>query len=139
MFLYIFIDIQNQFHCWEAFNAFSTSWIISSIDSRPTESLIKLSVIPNLFLVSTGTDAWVMNAGTWPNDSTPPNDSAKVKMCDVFKNLEACYLPPLILKVIMAPKPLICFLATSWYLKFLRPGYEIISTAGFFSIKWAKW
>lgn len=41
---------------------------MSSTDSIPTDNLTKLSVIPNLFLVYTGTEAWVIKAGTCPKD-----------------------------------------------------------------------
>ena len=42
-------------HLWDTKRASSTSPIISSTASRPTDSLTKFYVIPNAILVSAGT------------------------------------------------------------------------------------
>lgn len=75
------------------------------------DNLIKFYVIPNSILLYKGTEACVINAGHWAKDYIPPSDSASVKTLRAFKNFEVCYLAPLILKVIIPPYPLICFLA----------------------------
>ena len=78
--------------------------------------------MPRVARYSAETEAWVIRAGTWAKLSTPPRDSAKVKTLQFFRNLEAFSLLPLTLKLIIPPKPLICFLATSWYLSVFNPG-----------------
>ena len=93
--------------------AWSRSSIRSSRHYRPIERRTRLSVIPRDARISGGTEEWLMKAGHCAKLYTPPRDVARVNTLKAFKNLETCSLPPLILMLIMAPKPLICFLASS--------------------------
>ena len=49
------------------------------MSSIPQDKRIILSSIPNNFLYSIGTEPCVINEGISERDSTPPNDSAKIK------------------------------------------------------------
>src|SRR5471030_3353960 len=61
-----------------AWNACSRSAIKSSLSSRPTEILSKLSEIPAALRASGAMPAWVMVAVWEIKLSTPPRDSARV-------------------------------------------------------------
>ena len=81
--------------------------------STPIEILIRLSVMPRVARISAGIEAWVIKAGHCAKLYTPPRDSARIKILRAFRNLETCGLSPFTLKLIIPPKPLICFLAIS--------------------------
>jgi len=78
------------------FKAASTSAIISLIFSIPTDNLINPPVIPNYSLTSLGTDPWVITAGNSAKLSTPPKDSASVKIFKFFKKVFPSSKSPLI-------------------------------------------
>ena len=67
----------NQLTHTAIFKAWSISAIKSSASSNPTESLKKLSVIPNIALCSAGTVRWLIIDGCSINDSNPPSDMAR--------------------------------------------------------------
>ena len=75
----------------------------SWISSIPTDSLTKLSNIPNSFLYSAGTEPCVMTAGSSARLSTPPKLSAKVNTFNELKNLCDSLFSPLITKDIIPP------------------------------------
>ena len=54
--------------------------MMSSMSSIPTEKRTSPGVMPMTALRSSGTDAWVMSAGTFTSDSTPPRLSANAKI-----------------------------------------------------------
>ncbi len=83
---------------------------------------MKPSVMPSFSRFSFGTEAWVMIAGCSMSDSTPPSDSAQAKIFTVLRKRRAASSPPLMSKVIMPPKPFICFFASACCGWVGRPG-----------------
>ena len=79
--------------------------------------------MPNFFLISSGTDVWVINDGIFTNVFVDPNDSA---INIVFNDLQKFYVsfkPPFILNDTIDPYAHIYFLAISCYLCDYKPGY----------------
>ena len=102
------MDISDLFYFY--LNACSISASKSAISSTPTLSLTKSSVIPTSSRLSSGMDAWVINAGWLANDSTPPRDSANVNTFSFSKKeMESAFYPVLKVKDTNTPKPLICY------------------------------
>ena len=87
----------NQLTHTAIFKAWSISAIKSSASSNPTESLKKLSVIPNISLCSAGTVRWLIIDGCSINDSKPPSDMASAIIL-FEKNIFFLYVYDLIMK-----------------------------------------
>src|SRR5471030_2872657 len=88
-----------------AWNACSRSAIKSSLSSRPTETLSRLSEIPAALRASGAMPAWVMVAVWEIRLSTPPRDSARVNSFNWERKCRKRASSPSNSKLIMAPKP----------------------------------
>ncbi len=91
------------------------------------------SVMPAPARFSLVMPAWVIEAGCWMRLSMPPRETARVESFTLFITVLPPSTPPSTSKHIMAPKPVICFLASSYCGCDLRPGYFTHFTLGCFS------
>src|SRR3990170_9148350 len=95
--------------------ACSRSEIRSSASSIPTLNLINESASPFFILSSLGMDACVIDAGWLINDSTPPRLSANANNFVEDNTLFVSFSPSSFsTKLIIPPKPRICFFAIAY-------------------------
>ena len=84
------------------------------MSSRPTDSLIRLGVIPKDCLSFSPNTLWVVVVGWVTKDLVSPRLLETSNNFKALINLKASFLLPLILKATMVPPWLCCFLASAY-------------------------